>query len=128
MLIELFITLLNFWQNCKHFISISKKTFFGFAVGHSNSILQNVANKMFLFMYLLQIRTVRPWRTSFLTELCLICGSAKKFFFSKSKSYYFGEFALLVRFMNRTTSGIVLSEFVLSGDPLYINLKLVLGR
>ena len=40
------------------------------------------------------------------------------FFFSKSKSYYFGEFALLVQFMNRTTSGIVLSEFVLSGDPL----------
>ena len=38
--------------------------------------------------------------------------------FSQKKSYYFGEFALLVRFMNRTTSGIVLSEFVLNGDPL----------
>ena len=47
----------------------------------------------------------------FVHTLCLICGSAKK------KSYYFGEFALLVRFMNRTTSVIVLSEFVLSGDP-----------
>ena len=39
---------------------------------------------------------------------------------SKSKSYYFGEFALLVWFMNCTTSGIVLSEFVLSRDPLYL--------
>ena len=44
--------------------------------------------------------------------------SQNNFSFSKSKSYYFGEFTLLVRFMNRTTSGIVLSEFVLSGDPL----------
>ena len=39
------------------------------------------------------------------------------------KSYYFGEFALLVLFMNRTTSGIVLSEFVLSGDPLYLDIR-----
>ena len=41
---------------------------------------------------------------------------SQKIFFKK-QSYYFGEFALLVRFMNCTTSGIVLSEFVLSGDP-----------
>ena len=43
-----------------------------------------------------------------------------QFFFSKSKSYYFGEFALLVLFIIHTTSGIVLSEFVPSGDPLYL--------
>ena len=62
---------------------------------------------MFLFMYLLHIRTVRPWQTSFLTELCLICGSAKrKIYFQNLKivllrgictfstiyeSYYFGD-------------------------------------
>ena len=52
--------------------------------------------------------------------------SQKKIF--KKQSYYFGEFALLVQFMNRTTSGIVLSEFVLSGDPLYLLVRISLVR
>ena len=39
--------------------------------------------------------------------------------FCKKKSYYTGEFILLVRFWIRTIPGIVLSEIVPSGDPLY---------
>ena len=97
MLIELFITILTFWQNYKHF-----------AVEYywliMSLILKKDIAKIITYGYSL-----------FFLEMAkrsIFCGSAKK------KSYYFGEFALLVRFMNRTTSGIVLSEFVLSGDPL----------
>ena len=53
-----------------------------------------------------------------LTKIVLLRGI--RTFNTMYESYYFGEFALLVLFMNRTTSGIVLSEFVLSGDPLYM--------
>ena len=33
--------------------------------------------------------------------------------------YYIGEFVLFSAILNRTIPGIVLSEIVLSGDPLY---------
>ena len=36
------------------------------------------------------------------------------------KSYYIGESLLFSTISNRTLPGIVLSEFVLSGDPLYL--------
>ena len=35
------------------------------------------------------------------------------------KAYYFGEFVLFSTILNRTIPGIILSEIVLSGDPLY---------
>ena len=39
---------------------------------------------------------------------------------SEKKSYYIEEFGKLVLFLNRTIPRIVLIEFVLSEDPLYI--------
>ena len=38
------------------------------------------------------------------------------------KTYYIGEFVLFSTILNRTIPGIVLSEIVLSGDPLYIEI------
>ena len=46
--------------------------------------------------------------------------SGKKFDINfGNRLYYIGEFALFSTILNRTIPGIVLSEFVLSGDPLY---------
>ena len=36
------------------------------------------------------------------------------------KPYYIGEFVLFSTILNRTIPEIVLSEIVLSGDPLYL--------
>ena len=45
----------------------------------------------------------------------------ERLFFEKKgkKPYYIGEFVLFSTLLNRTIPGIVLSEIVLSGDPLY---------
>ena len=57
---------------------------------------------------------VADLNTNFLSKFDQICSKYQK------KSYYFGELVWFSTILNRTTSGIVLSEIVLSGDPLYI--------
>ena len=48
------------------------------------------------------------------------CTFRKAVFWEKrQKTYYIGEFVLFSTILNRTIPGIVLSEIVLSGDPLY---------
>ena len=58
-----------------------------------------------------------------LTKRGLVLSTKKvlleRLFFEKKKAYYIGEFILFCIILNRTIPGIILSEIILSGDPLY---------
>ena len=72
------------------------------------------SKKVFKRKKLEKIFLVAVLNTNFLSKFDQICSKYQK------KSYYFGESVWFSTILNRTTSGIVLSEIVLSGDPLYL--------
>ena len=67
------------------------------------------------------IKLSNKWNMKFFQESFLRTHkNLKKIRSIRWKSYYTGESILFSTIWNRTIPGIVLSEFVLSGDPLYL--------
>ena len=148
MLIELFITILTFWQNYKHFAVeyywlvmclILKKDIAQIISYWSLTQAGYLRNAAFLkmnFTFLLRNDKKKKnflkqrWKPLFLLNAAFVYRlffwityivfdlwfSQNNFSFSKSKSYYFGEFTLLVRFMNGDRTKWIRTK---RGPPVY---------